>query len=245
MVLIRYRRSAIGTSLVALLVGVLVALLIMTTSSASGTSRGVSQPSAVATSRATVLIRPVLCFAYPYAANQRKDGPLPACDAPYRLTTAELNVRPNTSAEGFGSTNVGPDPGLAGYQSTTRDTPGRSVLLSGLDRIGSASGAERYLLGPSEMRLIAANVASVVAQKNHFGEWIVKIHLTPAGAATWDRVANENFHQLLAIDMGGKVVSAPIIQPTYASFKSFNGSIEVSGGLTAANARALAAAVKG
>jgi preprotein translocase subunit SecD len=100
-------------------------------------------------------------------------------------------------------------------------------------------------LGPSELRLSAANVGSVVAQHNHIGIWIVTIHLSPAGAATWDQVAQENFHQLLAIDMGGKVVSAPIIEPVQSSYTSFNGKMEVSGALTAADARAVAAAVRG
>jgi preprotein translocase subunit SecD len=118
------------------------------------------------------------------------------------------------------------------------------VLLGGLQSSERASGAERYLLGPSEMKLNSANVSSVVAQKTRQGQWIVKIHLTPTAAATWDRVARESFHQFLAIDMNGVVVSAPIIQPTYASFKSFKGSLEVSGQITAANARDLAAAVK-
>jgi hypothetical protein len=33
------------------------------------------------------------------------------------------------------------------------------------------------------------------------------VHLSSAGAATFDRVAYENFHQFVAIDMGGKAPS--------------------------------------
>ena len=95
------------------------------------------------------------------------------------------------------------------------------------------------------MRLSAADVESASARKNLTGQWIVTMHLSSDGAAAFDRVADQNFHQLLAIDMGGKVVSAPLIQPTQASFSSFDGTIQVSGPLTASNARALAAAVKG
>jgi len=94
------------------------------------------------------------------------------------------------------------------------------------------------------MRLSAANVGSVVAQKNRNGEWIVTIHLTSNGAATWDRVAQEDFHQLLAIDMGGKVVSTPLVQPTRSTYTTFNGAMQIQA-LNAANARAIAAAVKG
>jgi preprotein translocase subunit SecD len=95
------------------------------------------------------------------------------------------------------------------------------------------------------MRLSAANVGSVVAQKDRTGQWIVTIHLTSGGATAWDRVADENFHQFLAIDVGGKVVSAPVIQPTQASFTSFDGAMEISGPLNSSMAQAVAAAVRG
>jgi hypothetical protein len=48
----------------------------------------------------------------------------------------------------------------------------------------------------------------------------------------------------LAIDVGGNVVSASLIEPTQASFSSFDGVLSVSGNLSASNARAIAAAVK-
>jgi preprotein translocase subunit SecD len=95
------------------------------------------------------------------------------------------------------------------------------------------------------MRLSAADVESASAQKNQTGQWVVVLHLSSGGAAALDRVAEQNFHQFVAIDMGGEVVSAPIIQPTQTSFSSFDGSMQISGSLTAANARAVAAAIKG
>jgi len=239
----RYRRSALAAGLVALVVGGLIALLVTTTSSGTGTLRAASRPSGVVAGRGPVLIRPVLCFAYPYAASAaRQAGTLPSCGAPYELTQSALNITPISAPQGYSSNNVPPDPALAGYPSSTRDVPSHDVLLGGL---GDRTRAERYLLGPSELRLSAANVGSVVAQQNHIGIWIVTIHLSPAGAATWDQVAHENFHQLLAIDMGGKVVSAPIIEAVQSSYTSFNGKMEVSGALTPANARAVAAAVRG
>ena len=63
------------------------------------------------------------------------------------------------------------------------------------------------------------------------------------GSALFDKVAEENFHQILAIDFNGKVVTAPIIQPSQSSFTSFNGKGEISGDLTKAEARALAQAL--
>jgi hypothetical protein len=238
----RYRRSAILVSIAALLAAALVALLITTTSGGSGTARGPSKPSALAAGRATVLIRPVLCLAPPYVASRLEGGPLPSCAAPYEMSTAGLDVTPTKSPQGFSLHNVASDPGLAGYPTATRDTVDRVVLLAGLR---PQNGGERYLLGPSDLRLSAANVTSAVVRQNQTGSWVVDIHLAPAAAAVWDRVAQQNFHQMLAIDMGGKVVTAALIQPTQASFTSFDGAMEVSGNVTAANARAVVAAVKG
>lgn len=241
----RYRRLAVIASLTALLVGALIALLITTTSSGSGTSRGTPPLSVVGASHSTVLIRPVLCYAPPYSATTpRQTGPLggPPCAAPYELAASALDVAPTSAPQEYTSNTIAPDPSLAGYPNSTHDSPSRTVLLGGQPRV---NGGERYLLGPSEMRLSAANVGSVVAQKDRTGQWIVAIHLTSGGATAWDRVAEENFHQLLAIDLGGKVVSAPLIQPTQRSFTSFDGAMEISGSLNASIARSVAAAVKG
>jgi len=241
----RYRRSALMWSLVALLVGALIALLITTTSDGSGTSRATSKPPVAVAERGPVLVRPVLCFAYPYAASAvRQIGSLPVCSPAHELTAAALGVTPNTPPQGYASNNVSPDPALAGYPSTTHDSPGQVVLLGGLVT-PAVNGGVRYLLGPSAMSLSVGNVESAVVRQTHSGQWIVNIHLSHAGGTAWDRVAQQSFHQLLAIDMGGKVVSAPIIEPTKASYSSFDRSMQISGALTAANARAVAAAVRG
>jgi hypothetical protein len=46
------------------------------------------------------------------------------------------------------------------------------------------------------------------------------MHLSAEGVAAFDRIAQENFHEFLAIDIGGKVVSTPLVQPNQASFSS-------------------------
>jgi hypothetical protein len=74
---------------------------------------------------------------------------------------------------------------------------------------------------------------------------VVEVHLTPAASKTWDTVAMTSFHQLLAIDQGGTVISAPLIEPTQASFSSLDGKIVVSGGLTHHEAASLATAING
>ena len=240
MALMRFRNSPMFISLVALLVGVLLALL-MTTASSAASGSGASTRSGHAVEGAPILIRPVLCYAPPYTPSQSANGSLPACGGPYLLTAAALNVSPGAVQNGFETNTVTADPRLAGYASTTPDTPDRSVLLSDLR---THSGGQRYLVGPSEMRLVAGNVAAVSAQKTRYGDWIVKIRLTPQGAAIWDRVTQQNFHQFIAIDMGGKVVSAPIIEPTRSSFSSFHGVIGISGDINAATARTVAAAAR-
>lgn len=63
------------------------------------------------------------------------------------------------------------------------------------------------------------------------------------GSALWDEVPEENFHQLLGIDFNGKVISAPVIQPTQSSLTSFDDRGEISGNLTKAEAVALAHAL--
>jgi hypothetical protein len=241
MAFMRYRCFPIFISLVALLVGILVALL-MTTASSAASGSGTSKRSGHAVGGATILIRPVQCYASPYVPSQSANGPLPTCGDPYLLTTAAIDVSPGGSVQGYASNNLAPDPAFAGYPNTAHDTPIQSVLLG--DLRGQSASAERYLLGPSEMRLVAANVESTSVQKTRYGQLIVKIQLTPTGAAIWDRVAEENFHQFIAIDMGGKVVSAPIIEPTQRSFSSFHGVMEISGDINSATARTVAAAAR-
>jgi preprotein translocase subunit SecD len=95
------------------------------------------------------------------------------------------------------------------------------------------------------MRLSAAEVQSASAQKDQTGQWTVTVHLSSAGAVAFDRIAEENFHQFVAIDVGGKVVSTPIIQPTQTSFSSFDGEVQISGTLNASNAHAVARSISG
>ncbi len=58
-----------------------------------------------------------------------------------------------------------------------------------------------------------------------------------------DRAAEQNFHQLLGVEVSGVVYTAPIIQPTQASFSSFDGKGELGGNLTRSEAVRLADAL--
>jgi len=91
--------------------------------------------------------------------------------------------------------------------------------------------------------MTSTQIAKASASKNQTGAWVVDYTMTKRGSTLWDKVAEENFHKRLGIDFDGKVVSAPIIQPTQSSFTTFSGKGEISGNLTKAEAVALAHAL--
>ncbi|HWF14830.1 MAG TPA: protein translocase subunit SecD [Acidimicrobiales bacterium] len=202
---------------------------------------------------ARMYFRPVLCFAYPQQAPKGTKakalptgvGAVPACQTQADLTASNLNVQasPNTAA-GYTSNNVPPDPQYVSQPSTGTDKPNyanSTVLLPG---IGAAcfNAGYRCVLGPSEMT--GRSIGSASAQQNQTGAWVVNYTLAgSANSALWDKVAQENFHQLLGIELDGKVYSAPIIQPTQSGFTSFQGQGEISGNLTQSDANNLAQAM--
>ena len=66
-----------------------------------------------------------------------------------------------------------------------------------------------------------------------------------AGSTLWDKVAQENFHLLLEIQLDGVVQSAPLIQPSQSGFTSFDGQGTISGGnMTENDAKVLAQAME-
>ncbi|HVB92272.1 MAG TPA: protein translocase subunit SecD [Acidimicrobiales bacterium] len=202
---------------------------------------------------AQLYFRPVLCFAYPQGVPKgskakvlpRGTEPIPPCSASTQLSQANLAVSPNSSPQGYSSNNVPPDQAYVAYPSTSVTMPNyvnSTVLLPGLAASGSANGGERYVLGPSEMT--GHSVGSATATQNQTGAWVVDYNLAgSAGAALWDRVAQQNFHQILGIELDGTVYSAPIIQPSQAAFTSFQGKGEISGNLTQGDAQSLAQAM--
>lgn len=196
---------------------------------------------------AQLYFRPVLCYAPPQNAGTKKSPlaprgtPLPDCTKGTELTAANLAITPNNSAAGYASNNVGVDAALAAYRTTppSQDDPKQKVLLPGLD--GEKAG--RYLLGPSQLSGTAVKTA--FAQQNQTGEWVVNYKLTSKGSPAWDRVAQANFHQIVAIELDGVVQSAPIIQPSDSAFTSFGGNGQISGGsMTQQQAQSLAIAMQ-
>ena len=187
----------------------------------------------------TLQFRPALCLSAPYTASTPSAtlGPVPgACSDPqYALTDPTLIVNMATGNSNIDSIPL--DPALTPYRSSTSayndDNPNRAVLIP----LNGAEG-ERYLLGPSELSgtAIAATQAAYQAPN-----WVVNVTLTDPGAAAWDKMADKYFHEVIGIDLDGRVVSAPLTQPTQSTFVSFAGRVQISGAFNKSSAEELAA----
>jgi preprotein translocase subunit SecD len=184
-------------------------------------------------------VRPVLCGAPAYVppSGAPVTGiPMTACQGQYALSAANLDV--NTST-GQPANVIPPDPSLAAYPSTSpeSDYPAGSVLLPDDPSAGSQE-YPRYVLGAAQFAPpgIAGASAEEVA-----GQWTVVLRLTSAGASLWNTVAQLNFHQYVAFDVDGQVLSAPLIEPSGTSFSSFATQIQISGNFSSSEAQGLAA----
>jgi|HubBroStandDraft_6_1064221.scaffolds.fasta_scaffold120727_2 preprotein translocase subunit SecD len=189
---------------------------------------------------AQLLFRPVLCEVAPAGKKAKTySGSIPACASNYTWTEANLAVTPNNSPQGFASNQLSIDPSYTGYKTTdpSADNPKDNVILPYLGQNGT-----RYLLGPAQ--LTGTAVGKAVAQQDTLGAWVVNYTLTKKGSPAWDNVADKNFHQALAIELDGVIQSAPLIQPTQATFTSFDGTGEISGSFTETSAKNLAIAME-
>ncbi|HTB09633.1 MAG TPA: protein translocase subunit SecD [Acidimicrobiales bacterium] len=187
---------------------------------------------------AQLLFRPVLCEAEVGAKKSLKyvaPGKLPTCGAQYQTTAANLAVNTSTQEP---TNSIPPDPAFTNIKSTEpkQDFKKDEVLLPVLGDKGL-----RYVLGPSQ--LTGRAVKKAVAQQDQAGAWVVNYTLTGKGSPAWDKVAQENFHAMVAIELDGVVQSAPLILPGQASFTSFDGSGEISGSFTEGSAKTLALAM--
>ncbi len=196
---------------------------------------------------AQLYFRPALCGAPAFVGKKGKgaqppSGPLPTCTAASTLSKTNLGATPSSSAtSGYTANPVPADAALAAYPSTpaSQDVQGKTVLLPALKGGGQYP---RYLLGPATLTGHAIKTAT--AQQNQTGSWVVNYTLTSTGSPAWDALAQQNFHQIIAIELDGVVQSAPIIQPGQATFSSFAGTGQISGNLTQHQAQNLALAMQ-
>jgi preprotein translocase subunit SecD len=198
---------------------------------------------------AQMYFRPVVCFAPPLvtltpkakhsklsiAGGTSSKNSLATCGTQYQTTRANIGVTANSSVQGYTvNPNSGqPDPQFSTVMDTPTDAPNyqnRDVLLPGIGADGKKTdNGIRYVLGPEEMT--GHSIGSANAQLDQTGAWVVNYTLAgSAGSTLWDRVAAANFHQYLGIELDGIVYSAPIIQPQQATFSSFGGNGQISGG---------------
>jgi len=187
---------------------------------------------------AQLLFRPVLCETTAPSKNAKAVKTIPPCASSYAMTAANLDV--NTST-GNPTNNIALDPAYTDIKTTppAKDYAKDTVILPAL---GASKTSDRYVLGPAE--LTGKSVKSAVAQQSQVGAWVVNYTLTSAGSPLWDKVAEENFHAELAIELDGVVQSAPLIQPSQTSFTSFDGQGEISGSFTESSAKNLALAME-
>jgi preprotein translocase subunit SecD len=244
----RRRKRWLVSGLAATAVAVVILVAALGLSSARSAGRPTASPSlppaagGTSSPRAKLSFRPVLCYAAPLtlaAGQSPSTGALPSCGS-YQLTATNLDVQPAAGAvAGFTSSNVPADPQFAAYPSTApgHDHPNGTVLLSGAPPPGG-SGTQRYVLGPAGLTQTAIQSAST---QDVGGQWVVNLALTGKGAAQWDNLAQSEFHEIIGIDLNGRVISAPIIQPVQSSFSSFGGHVQISGNFTQHSAKAIAA----
>jgi preprotein translocase subunit SecD len=188
---------------------------------------------------AQMLFRPVLCDAPAYSPPAKgaasPSGSLPACGSQYQLTAANLDVNTSTGAP---QNAVPADPVFASYPSTPAGSDyadrNQTVLLPGTSSSGCSP---RCVLGPAALtgNAIASAQASFVNN-----QWVVDVTFKSAGAAAWDKLAQQQFHAEIGIDLGGTVISAPITLPTQSSFTSFGGHVQISGNFSHTQAANLA-----
>ena len=246
----RQRHRYARTTLILVLGGIVFACLLAAAVAAwGGMTRGktpMGAPVAVTASQSHVYFRPVLCFAPTYnpTPSAQVSPDQLSCSPASLLTARNLNVEPGSWPVGFRSNSIQPDAALAGVPSTkpSADKPSNPVVLPSLPSACNGTAGTRCVLGPAQMTNRLVQSASVT--RTRWGAWAVSYTMTTAGAALWDRVANENFHQELAIELNGVVYEAPIIQPAQSTFSSFDGKGEISASLTKAEATRLADAMQ-
>ena len=183
-------------------------------------------------------MRSVLCLAPPYR-SPAAGGPLPSgCSSPrYSLEAPNLTVDTTTGNSNVAA--IAPDPALAPYPSSSAGDDDAHPTGTVLVPLVGGSG-QRYLLGPVLLTssVVARDGARAVFEPD---VWLVDVTLTAAGAVKWDTVAQRYFHQLLAMVVDGRVLSAPLTEPNQATFASFGGRVQVSGTFGRATAEHLAA----
>lgn len=245
---VRRRRRWLVAGIVAAVLAVVLGLTLgFTVGKGNGApSRTAASPGVVAGighGAAGLAFRPVLCAAPSLtlsAGQTESTGPLPTCAPANQWTAANLGVNPDShTLPGYSSNlnGIQPDPQFASYPSTVKaDRDNSTVVLPAT----AAAGGDRYVLGPAALTGAQIKSGRAIAMN---GQWIVEVVFTGEGSARLDTLAQRQFHAAIGVVLNGKVISAPITQPTQSSFTPFNGQVQISGGFSEAQAKAIASSL--
>jgi hypothetical protein len=191
----------------------------------------------LAATTGALFVRPVLCGApaqvTPAPGVSPPSGPVPECQAQDALTASNLAVDTTT---GVPANIIPADPTFSSYPNTSAqdDDPAGTVLLRAASDARPQAYA-RFVLGPAQLN--GSGLSAVSTQELNADQWEVDLKFP---TAQWDTVAQLNFHQYVAIDLDGQVLSAPLIEPQSNAFVSFRGQLGF-GSFTATEAKELAA----
>ena len=188
---------------------------------------------------AQLFFRPVLCGAPPYSPPRGPRGTPakvayrvpPTCSAPYRYTSAYYD----TATQNYNiPSQYAEDPSYAAYPSTPPGSDQRYEHENVIFPTNGQGFARRYVLGPvlAKGTIIKSAYPSLDSQT---GQWVVVFNLTPQGSTVFNRIASTYYQQLVANDLDGRIISAPVIQST-----NFPGSGQISGSFTQQSATTLA-----
>jgi hypothetical protein len=186
-----------------------------------------------------VTFRQVLCGAPTYSPSTTASSPeLPACGGQYQTSRANIHLFPHGNVVGVGV--VPEDPSFAVYPSTTADDanqPSTMVLLP-TDRTYGAQDYPRMVLGPAQM-----DASPIAAAKAVFVDhtWRVDCTLTLADISQWERATRTDFHEYMAIDVDGLVISARLVESGQDTYSPYGDKMQLGGNLNKPRAMQLAA----
>jgi preprotein translocase subunit SecD len=184
----------------------------------------------------------VLCGAPPYAAPAKGATAPTTYYPPSSLCTSGYQYTSSYYDSSTGSFSPPEqyieDPAYASYKSTPSnlDNPRDDIILP--VGAGGGTGAARYVLGPSVVNgtiVSGTIIKSASAELTQQGGWEVVFNLTSNGSTLFNDIASKNYDQLVANDLDGQIVSAPVIES-----QSFPGSGEISGNFNETTANLLA-----
>ncbi len=127
------------------------------------------------------------------------------------------------------------DPTYAAYQSTPPENDAlyeHSNIILDTSNSSVCNGATRCVLGPAYATGVI--IKSAYASDTASG-WVVIFNLTSSGSPIFNSLAAKYYGTLVANDLDGEIVSAPIIES-----KTFPGSGQISGNFDSSSANKLA-----